>query len=60
LAFVLVHRTGVKGDSGSEISFKTITAAFANDPRDTDENDDEDNDTDEGKDAALQGRILQE
>jgi len=60
LAFVLVHHTGIKGDSSSEVPLKTFTAAFANDPRDSDANNDEDSDTNEGKDADLQGRVLQE
>jgi hypothetical protein len=59
LAFIMV-RHGVKGDCGSKISFKTIMATFPKGPRDGDKNDDENNDTDKGKDASLQGRILQE
>lgn len=60
LAFVEVRRTGVEGDGSSKVSFKTITTALADGPCDNDENDNESNDTNKGKDASLQGRILQE
>lgn len=60
LTFVQVGRARVKGDSGSKISFKTITATFANGARDDDEEEDENDDADSGKDRALHGRILQE
>jgi len=53
LAFVEGCCTGVKGNSGGEFSFETITAAFANGPAEEDENDDKNDETDEGKNTAL-------
>lgn len=58
--FVVVRRARVKGDSRGGISLETITAAFANGPRDDDENDDKSDDTDKGKYTTLQRRVLQE
>lgn len=60
VVLITIRRTGVERDSGSKISFETITTAFAKGPRDNNENDDESNNTDEGKDATLRRRVLQE